>query len=333
MPQQITRQLTIIIIALVFIAAQCRAGEQTTPTPTTIPPTPTVVLVPPLQPGDGTDLIDHLLEDGVIRVGIRVWPGADFAPPAFRGFSNAETGGALNGFEIDIAHQIADGLGLELELVEAYPPVLATGRWQGEWDIAIAALVPFDQSPDTMRYSIPYGYIPMGILVPENSDIQNWEQLAGKRVGVLEHSAYQRLLSANEAGLTVGGQALLNNPPSNVQPVQVSNLITSIKQLGTSPTEQTPPEEKADALIGPTPIFQEAIESGLPVRIIAHKDEIQPLAVAVVPQDNLRIERLTAEINKVLERLHRNGTLAEIYLRWYDQDFSQLPANPPIPGQ
>ena len=29
----------------------------------------------------------------------------------------------MNGFEVDIARLVAQGLGLELELVEAYPPV------------------------------------------------------------------------------------------------------------------------------------------------------------------------------------------------------------------
>ena len=92
-------------------------------------PTPAPVLIPPIQPGDGSDLIDRLLARGVIRVGPRVWPEAEFSPPAFRGFSNAATGGALNGFEVDIARAVAENLGLELELIEAYPPVIASGDW------------------------------------------------------------------------------------------------------------------------------------------------------------------------------------------------------------
>ena len=98
------------------------------------------MLNPPIQPGDGTDLIDRLLETGIIRVGIRVWPEANFSPPAFRGASNSITGGALNGFEVDIAHLVAEGLGLELELVEAPPQVITSGNWRGEWDIALASL-------------------------------------------------------------------------------------------------------------------------------------------------------------------------------------------------
>src|SRR5688572_5147081 len=104
-----------LMLLLCLIAAQCQATPQPMPPPTSPPPTP--ILIPPIQPADGSDLMDRLLETGVIRVGIRVWPEAIFSPPAFRGFSNAETGGALNGFEVDLARLVAEGLGLELELV------------------------------------------------------------------------------------------------------------------------------------------------------------------------------------------------------------------------
>ncbi len=322
MPAKLTSTLCLITLTVLLIATQCQADEQST-TPTGALVTPTIALIPPIQPGDGSDLMDRLLEDGVIRVGIRVWPGADFSPPAFRGFSNAETGGALNGFEVDVARQVASGLGLELELVEAYPPVLASGDWQGEWDIAIASLVPFDQSPDIMVYSQAYGYIPTAVLVSATSRIQGPNDLTGKRIGVLEHSASQRLLSAEGVSLTVGKQPILNQLPDTIEPVPVSNLLNTIKQLGNQNVE----EDIVDAVIGPASILQEAVKSDLPVKIVARNIGVSPLAIAVVPQDNLKIDRLVTEINKALTRLHHDGTLAEIYLRWYGQDFSQASAS------
>jgi len=317
-----------IMLMILLIAAQCQAGEQPA-SPTAELSTPTIALIPPIQPGDGSDLMDRLLEEGVIRVGIRVWPGADFSPPAFRGFSNAETGGALNGFEVDVAHQIANGLGLELELVEAYPPVLSTGQWQNEWDIAIASLVPFDQSPETMAYSQAYGYIPTAVLVSAASRAQGPDDLAGQRIGVLEYSATHRLLAAQETALTVDEQPLLSQLPENVQVIPVSNLINTIKQLENAGTD----EEAVDAVVGPVSILQEAVKSELPVKIVAQNIGESPLAIAVVPQDNLNIDRLVTEINNALSRLHRDGTLAEIYLRWYGQDFSQSSADDALPKQ
>jgi polar amino acid transport system substrate-binding protein len=315
------------LILLVFLlAAQCQPASQPTIQPPAQPaiPSSTPILIPPIQPGDGSDLIDRLLERGFIRVGIRVWPGAEFSPPAFRGFSHAKTGGALNGFEVDLAHLVAEGLGLELELVEAYPPVIASGDWRGEWDIAIASLTPFDQSPEIMAFSRPYGYIPMGVLIPaEANNIQTLGDLSNKKVGVLEHSPYQRLLTPGGQSLTVGGQPLLTEIPTNVQPIPLSNLLKAVHTLGESGSEQ---ETQVEAIFGPAPIFQEAVKSGLPVKLAPQAQNVgfQPLAIAIVPQDGLKVDRLLAEVNKILDRLQQQGTLAEIYLRWYEQDLSRM---------
>jgi ABC-type amino acid transport substrate-binding protein len=317
-------KLILIILLIFLLAAQCQPIDQPTPQPPVQPPTATPLLIPPIQPGDGSDLIDRLLEQGVIRVGIRVWPGAEFSPPAFRGFSNAVTGGALNGFEVDVAHLVAEGLGLELELVEAYPPVIASGDWRDEWDIAIASLTPFDQSPEIMAFSKPYAYMPMGVLIPATeNDIQTFSDLSNKKVGVLEDSTYQRLLTS-EGQLTVAGQSLLPQIPANVQPVSLSNLLKTVHQLGKPDSEK---EVQVEAIFGPAPILQEAVKSGLPVKLASQAQNVgvQPLAIAAVSQDGLKVDRLLSEINNILTRLQRQGTLAEVYLRWYEQDFSQIP--------
>lgn len=318
------------ILALLLVAAQCRAADTTGP-PAAIPspaPSPTPRLIPALQPGDGSDLADRLLETGVIRVGIRVWPEAGFAPPAFRGFSNARTGGALNGFEVDVAWLIAQNLGLELEMVEAYPPAIAAGNWRGEWDIAIASLVPFDPpAAQPLQFSTPYAWMPMGLLLPNSANnIQSLTDLAGKQVGVLEHSAYQQLLTPAAQPLTVQGQPLLPPLPSGIRPVAVSNLPKAIRQLGQPENGSSP---RLDAIFGPTPVLQEAVKEGeWPVKLAPQAEVVgyQPLAIAVMPQDGLKADRLLAEINKILERLRRQGTLAEVYVRWYGQDFSLPPA-------
>lgn len=316
----------LIGLLLLLFAAQCQADgrpvTQLAALPTTSPPTPG--LIPAIKPGDGSDLIDRLLERGVIRVGIRIWPGAEFSPPAFRGYSNAVTGGALNGFEVDIARLLADGLGLELELVEAYPPVIASGDWRGEWDIAIASLVPFDQSPETIAFSRPYAYMPMGILIPaEENKIQTLADLAGKKVGVLEYSAYQSLLTGQGQSLSVDGQILMPQIPDKVQTIGLSNLLKAIHQLAEPDNGE---EFQVKAIFGPTPILQEAVESGLPLKLAPQAKSVgfQPLAIAVVPQDGLKVDRLLSAINQILELLQRQGTLAEIYYRWYQQDLSQI---------
>lgn len=311
----------VVFLLIAVLLGGCRAdGRAQLSSPETDAPAPAPASL--LQPGDGTDLLDRLLETGVIRVGIRVWPEAEFSPPVFRGLSNSVTGGALNGFEVDVARLLAQNLGLELELVEAYPPVIANGDWRGQWDVAIASLVPFDQpaalSVAPLYFSRPYAYMPMGLLGPAATS-PGFEQLSGRRIGVLEHSAYQLLLTPEGRSWTVQGQPVLADFPLNAQPFVVSNLLKAVHEL--------PGSDRLDALFGPAPVFEQAIEAGLAVNLAAGPERLgfQPLAVAVVSQDGLKVDRLLAEINRVLDWLDRSGNLAESSFRWYQQDISRKP--------
>jgi polar amino acid transport system substrate-binding protein len=328
-------RLGLVILVVLLTAVRCPQSAPPTPDPLrSPPPEPTIVLIPPIARGDGTDLIDQLLATGIIRVGIRVWPEAAFAPPAFRGFSNATTGGALNGFEVDLAHLLAEGLGLELELVEAYPPVIASGDWRGEWDIGIASLVPFDQptEPSSSRavpgliFSEPYAYMPMGILVPASENgLGSVGDLSGRKVGVLADSPYEVLVAPRDEPLTVQGRPVLAAAlPGDIEIVPESNLLKTIRLLGQPAGAET---TDVAAVIGPAPILQEAVNADLPVKLGLQAQNLgyQPLAVAAVPRDGLKVDRLIVEINNVLDRLQRRGILAEVYQRWYRQDLSRLP--------
>jgi hypothetical protein len=112
-------------------------------------------------------------------------------------------------------------------------------------------------------------------------------------------------------------------PPAGTQLVIVSNLPKAVRLLGQPTGEEDIPQ--MDAIFGPVPIFEEAIKNDLPVKLAAEADSfgVLPLVIAAVPQNELSVDRLLAETNKILTRLQRQGTLAEVYFRWYGQDFSQ----------
>jgi ABC-type amino acid transport substrate-binding protein len=69
---------------------------------------------------------------------------------------------------------------------------------------------------------------------------------------------------------------------------------------------------------------QAIVENDLPFKVIRSPEKFptHPLVIAAVPQDELTVERLIVEIDNILERLDRQGTLAELSLRWYRQDLS-----------
>ncbi len=116
----------------------------------------------------------------------------------------------------------------------------------------------------------------------------------------------------------------MTQPPADLQLVVLSNLLKAIRQLG---QPERLDDAGLEALLGPAPILEEAVKRGFPVKLApdGHNIGIQPLVMAAVPQAGLNVDRLISEIDKILTRSQRNGTLAEIYLRWYGQDLSQPP--------
>ncbi len=296
------------------------------PTPTAVIITPTTAM-PQFKAGDGSDVLDHVLNEGVLRVGVRVWPEAAFAPPVFRGASNSATGGAMTGFEVDIAKLLARDLGVQLELVEAYPPALLAGDWQNQWDIGLGLLTPFDATPALtmtrpISYSQPYGYMPLALLVAANeTKIHGLADLTEAQVGVVAFSGYQQAMTVE--GLTIQGQPFALTLPPTAQLIPMIDLLDGVNQLSQPPDEAKtgPPLQ---AIFGPAPMWQQAINTSWAVKLTPIVD-YQPIAVAVVAPEGQADVRLLQALNQILARLDEQHELTEIYVRWYDEDFSRLP--------
>jgi len=83
------------------------------------------------------DVIDDIKERGVIRVGVK----ADYKPYGFR-----DTDGSIVGIEPELAKDVADMLGVDIE----YIPVVSSNRMQfleqGKVDLMIATMTDKPQS-------------------------------------------------------------------------------------------------------------------------------------------------------------------------------------------
>jgi glutamate transport system substrate-binding protein len=114
--------------------------------------------------------------------------GVKYDVPPF-GLNNPESG-EVEGFDVDLAQYIADKLGVELTTREATSdnriPLLVDGRI----DLILSTMTITEERDLEIDFSEPY-YVANGdVLVPEGSDIQSLEDLAGKRVCTTLGSTY-----------------------------------------------------------------------------------------------------------------------------------------------
>jgi polar amino acid transport system substrate-binding protein len=98
-------------------------------------------------------VIDDILERGKIIVGL-----STFVPWAMR-----DKEGNLIGFEIDVARQLAEDMGVEVEFVPTAFDGIIPALLAGKFDIIITGIVLKPQRNLTVNFSDPYAYLSVGM--------------------------------------------------------------------------------------------------------------------------------------------------------------------------
>ena len=305
----VLRLPVLAVLTLCLLAAQCRNPltffRQSDIEPTSVP-------TPDLS-DPATDLLDVVYERGYLKVGVRVWPDANFNPP----LSRSPLGGLI-GYEVDLAWVLADGLGVGLEMAEADPRRIRAGDWQGEYDVALAWLPITDDSQQQLIFSVPYAYDRAWLVVHrDNETITDFDDLSGKQVGVPVFSLYEQILNGQSP--TIQGQSLSGAIPPGIDLRVYNRDGNAIRDLAEGDGVVL------DAVIHSQLVLNMAITDDLmPLKQAGEPLFLAPIG-AVYDRKGMSSERLQSAIDDILSRRHRDGTLSDLSLKWYEADISVLP--------
>ncbi len=114
----------------------------------------------PLKPGQSR--LDRVEERGVIRIG--------FDPDRLP-FSYTNVVGKLVGLDIDMAQRLAQELGVTIELVPFGFDSLSRQLDSDHFDIAMSGVYGTVKQSEDMRFSDPYMFATMAMVVPDHRDI------------------------------------------------------------------------------------------------------------------------------------------------------------------
>jgi ABC-type amino acid transport substrate-binding protein len=124
----------------------------------------------------------ELQEAGEIAIGVK------FDVPPF-GLENPQTG-EVEGFDVDLGNYIADRLGVEANFREATSDNRIPLLVDGTIDLILSTMTITEERDLEIDFSEPY-YVANGdVLVPQDSDIQNIDDLNGNRVCTALGSTY-----------------------------------------------------------------------------------------------------------------------------------------------
>jgi polar amino acid transport system substrate-binding protein len=247
------------------------------------------------------DLLADICERGAIRV------STDPAYPP-QSSLNAETG-EYEGFDIDVATEIANRLGVSLEWETPKWEAITAGNWQGRWDMSVGSMTVTEERTEVLDFTPAYYFTPSSIAVADDSDITSVEGLSGKTVGVCSGCTYDFFLQGT---LEIPGFTF-PPPPSGITVKGFDTDSTVIQALESG---------QIDAAMSATPTLQAAIDKGRPMVLLGEPLFYEPLSVAFDRSSELDQASLVAAVSAIVEEMHADGTLTEMSMEWYGQDLT-----------
>lgn len=232
------------------------------------------------------DLLETIQEKGKVVVGM----SADYAPYEFH-YIDENGKDVIGGFDVDIANEIANSLGVELVIQEMDFDALVAALPAGKIDLVISGMNPTEKRAKVVDFSEIYYNSQHGILV-RSEDVDKYKTFAdleGVKVGT-QLGSTQEQISRNE--IPNADLQLLNN---------VNNLILELKA------------GKVDAIVMEKPVAEMAVKSNpeLAVGNPIYEEESGGNAVGIAKGN----EELLAKINEVIKNLNESGKMDEYIVK------------------
>ncbi len=232
--------------------------------------------------------------------------------PKYPPQSELKPDGTYEGFDIDVATEIAKRLGVPVEFTTPDWTAITAGGWGGRWDVSVGSMTITVDRSKVLDFSPPYYYTPAQMAASTHSGITTLDGLAGKTVCSGEGTTYDQWLNGT---LDYGTGEDLGSPPAGVKTT-------------TLPTDTDCPDQwKAgrfdfDGWLSSVTTVEGAIKAGLPLVKVGDPVYFEPLAVAVDkggPDDS----DFMPVLKQIVDDMHADGFLTAASQKWFGADFTQ----------
>jgi polar amino acid transport system substrate-binding protein len=217
------------------------------------------------------------------------------------------------GFDIDVAKEIAARLGVTTDWIAPNWDVITAGGWNGRWDMSVGSMTVTEDRSKVLNFTPAYYFTPASVAVHKDNTTINdlTTDLDGTKVGACAGCTYDSFLNKT---LVIPGYTF-DFVVDDVQFVGYDTDTTAIADLALGDGN------RLDAAMSSLTTLQGAIDSGSPIKIVGDPLFYEPLAVAF--DKKVDSQSLTDAVSTIVEEMHSDGTLTELSKKWYDGvDFS-----------
>ncbi len=231
---------------------------------------------------------------------------AAYPPQSFMNDKNE-----MDGFDVDVAKEIAKRLGAELEIVTPAWEVITAGKWGGRWDVSVGSMTPTKQRAEVLDFPAVYYYTPASFAVHKDSKAASLADVNGKKIGVCGGCTYEAWLDGK---LVIDAEGA---PPFEYS-VKAGEMRTYETDTNAFDDLRIGDGKRLDAVLSAQPTIMEAIKNGYPFKIVGDPVFYEPLAVAIDKGD----PEFGAKITEIVAAMRDDGTLKKLSEKWYGVDYS-----------
>ncbi|MBN1138727.1 MAG: transporter substrate-binding domain-containing protein, partial [Anaerolineae bacterium] len=296
-----------LLLVLTVVALLPACGATPTPVPATSAPTVAPPVAQPTEPAPAAgDLLEQITTAGKLLVST----DPNYAPQSF-----LNDKGELDGFDVDVAKEVAKRLGVEVEFVTPDWDMITGGNWGSRWDLSIGSMTPTEDRAQILWFTDPYYYTPASFAVhKDNTTINSPADLTGKSVGLGTATTYEAYLAGT---LKIMGGEVMYDPPADVNVKPYTTDAEAIQDLALGDGV------RLDAVMSAQPTIQSAIASGVPLKYVGTPAFYEPLAFALDKSRGPSDQMLT-KLNEIVKAMHDDGTLTALSQEWYGIDLTSL---------
>lgn len=251
-----------------------------------------------------SDLLAAIEDEGVLTV------STDPAYPP-QSFLNDSTG-EYEGFDIDVATEIAERIGVEVAWEAPSWDAITAGNWGGRWDLSVGSMTVTPERAEVLHFSTPYYYTPAVIAVAADDTTINdlTTDLDGQMIAVCGACTYDFFLQGN---LEIPGESF-EFVIDDAEIVTTDTDTTALEQLV---------QDRVVAAMSSLTTIEAAIEAGLPIKIVGEPLFYEPLAAALDASSDLNTDDMLAKVSEAIEEMHSDGTLSELSNEWFGVDLTK----------
>lgn len=289
------RVLGTAFLALLLVAAACGGDEEPAATDDT-----------GTEEVEATGLLADVMDRGILRVS---------TDPAYPPQSSLNEEGEMEGFDIDVATEIAERLGVGIDWETPAWDAIIAGNWQGRWDLSVGSMTVTPEREEVLHFTPAYYYTPASIAVHEDNDsITDLEaDLDEARVGVCGGCTYEFYL---DGSLEIPGEDfdfVVDDP--NIRSYDTDTSAIQDLALGDG--------VRLDAVMSALPTLKEAENQDRPIKIVGDPLFYEPLAAAIDRESQSDPMPFVDRVSEIIEEMHADGTLTELSMKWYGVDLTK----------